>query len=121
MSDQVYVPNYITVVRLDQTTEEDYCYIAYHPELPNTLSQGDTPEEATGELAEATRMTIEYLTAEGLPIPQPRNLQSALGNGSEMQQDEAKAVLAKTKSTIGSAAKKVTMPSVYVNKSETKK
>lgn len=63
---------YQTVVRLEETTEGDTCYVAYHPELPNCISQGATPEEAEANLAEATAMVIEHLLAHDLPVPEPR-------------------------------------------------
>jgi predicted RNase H-like HicB family nuclease len=60
----VTIPDYVTVTY----SSGDY-YIAYHPELPTARSQGSTPEEARENLAEATRMTIEHLVENNLPIP----------------------------------------------------
>lgn len=77
MSEHVNTPTFITIVRLQETTAEGRCYIAYHPELPSCLSQGDTPEEAEANLAEATEMAVEHLLAHGLPIPKPYSLQGA--------------------------------------------
>ena len=75
MSEIMNTPTFITIIRLQETTTEGRCYIAYHPELPSCLSQGDTPEEAEANLAEATEMVVEHLLANGLPIPKPFSLQ----------------------------------------------
>lgn len=77
MNKHVDASAFITIIRLQETTVDGRCYIAYHPELPSCLSQGDTPEEAEANLAEATEMAIEHLLAHGLPIPKPYSLQGA--------------------------------------------
>lgn len=61
---------YWTVVQLEQTTDGTFCYVAYHPELPNCVSQGDTPEEAAANLTEAVEMCIEHLEAHDIPVPE---------------------------------------------------
>jgi predicted RNase H-like HicB family nuclease len=68
---------YLTVIRLEQTTDGGYCYIAFHPELPGCMSQGDTPEEAEANLAEARQMVIEHLLANGLSVPDSISFSSA--------------------------------------------
>lgn len=68
------VVSYSTVVRLEETTDGGYCYIAYHPEFPSAMSQGDTAAEAKENLIEATEMAIEHLIEYNLPIPQPMPL-----------------------------------------------
>lgn len=65
------VPNYVTIVQLQQATDDTDCYVAYHPELPNCISQGATPQEAEENLVEATQLTIAHLVASHLPIPEP--------------------------------------------------
>ena len=65
------IPNYITIVQLQQITDGDYCYVAFHPELPSVLSQGATKEEATENLIEATELAISHLISNNLPIPSP--------------------------------------------------
>lgn len=72
------IPNYITIVKLSETTNGDYCYIAYHPELPNIVSQGNTPDEARKNLTEATQMAIEHLLSNNLPIPQQEAFQGGV-------------------------------------------
>ncbi len=64
-------PKYLTLVQLHTTTDDSGCYVAIHPELPNCLGQGDTPEEAEQDLAEATALVLEHLAEHGLPIPKP--------------------------------------------------
>jgi predicted RNase H-like HicB family nuclease len=71
------IPSYVTVVRRDETTDGEVCYLAYHPELPNCIGQGSTAAEAEQDLAEATIMTIDYLLESGLPVPEPRQVVSS--------------------------------------------
>lgn len=79
MSNNELITGYVTIVERQETTSGAGCYLAYHPELPTCLGQGATPEEAIADLAEATELVLEYLGAQGLPIPDP---QSALLTGS---------------------------------------
>jgi antitoxin HicB len=62
---------YQTVIKLEEATDGSYCYIAYHPELPGCMSQGNTPQEAEENLREATQMVIEHLVSNNLPVPDP--------------------------------------------------
>jgi predicted RNase H-like HicB family nuclease len=82
MSEQMQynIPLYVTIVQLQETTEGDYCYIAFHPELPNVISQAGTAEEAKENLVEATELTIAHLVSNGLPIPEPMSLKSVSSN-----------------------------------------
>ena len=68
---QINIPEYVTIVQIQEATDGSYCYVAYHPELPNCISQGDTPEEAEANLVEATELTITHLVSNKLPIPAP--------------------------------------------------
>ena len=52
-------------------SEEDNCYIASIPELPNCMTHGKTMEEAVAMAKEAGQGYLETLKAEGLPIPTP--------------------------------------------------
>lgn len=63
-------PSYITITKLTKTTTGGHCFIAYHPELPNVTSQGDTPEEARNNLAEATELAVRHLTDNNLDVPE---------------------------------------------------
>lgn len=72
MSEQLQnVPSYLTIVQLQQTTNDSYCYVAFHPELPDVLSQGDTAQEAKENLTEATELALAHLATNSLPIPKP--------------------------------------------------
>ncbi len=71
---QFNIPKYSTIVQLEETTDGGNCYVAYHPELPDCLSQGTTPEEAEANLVEVTQMTIAHLVSSHLPIPEPMSL-----------------------------------------------
>ena len=76
-------PNYITITKLTETTTGGYCYIAYHPELPTVISQGETATEARENLVEATELAIEHLTAHGLPVPEAQLVTAVIGIGNE--------------------------------------
>jgi predicted RNase H-like HicB family nuclease len=65
---------FITITKLSQTTDGQYCYVAYHPEMESCLAQGRTPKEARRELSEITERVIEHLTATGQPVPQPQKI-----------------------------------------------
>lgn len=62
---------FMTIVRREEATNSTYCYVAFHPEFPNNMSQGDTPEEAEENLVEATELTLAHLKANNLPVPEP--------------------------------------------------
>lgn len=46
-------------------------YLARVPDLPGCVSDGDTPEEALANVAEAIDSWIEAARAWGRPVPQP--------------------------------------------------
>lgn len=73
-------PKYVTITyRVDTDT-----YFAYHPELPNVISQASTPEEARANLIEATEMAVHHLIDNGLPVPQPMPFPLAVDFAHEM-------------------------------------
>ncbi len=63
--------DYNTIVHRQKATDGTYCYIALHPELLGSMSQGDTPEEAEANLVEATELVLAHLKVNNLPIPKP--------------------------------------------------
>lgn len=69
-SNQVDIPKYITIIRRKETTDNTYCYVAFHPELPNNMSQGDTPKKAEENLVEVTELVLARLKADNLAIPE---------------------------------------------------
>ncbi len=64
---------YVVVVVPDITTDNQTCYVAYHPELEGCMSHGDSVEEALHGLREARGLYISVLLDEGLEIPVPEN------------------------------------------------
>lgn len=68
------LPNYVTIVQLQKTTDGGWCYVAFHPELPQVMSQGNTAAEAEENLVEATELAIEHLASNRLPVPEPAYL-----------------------------------------------
>lgn len=114
---QFDIPSYITIVQLEQTTDEDYCYIAYHPELPNCLSQGATPEEARENLVEATELTIAHLLANNLPIPMSMSQRTPHGAAVQVINSVVKTKindLEASSDVYHSTEKKLTGPSVQI-------
>lgn len=65
---------YSTIVVPDVTTENEPCYMAYHPELEGCMSHGNTVEEAVRNLGEVTELYISALLDKGLDVPFPQGL-----------------------------------------------
>lgn len=76
MQDKIDIPKYITIIRRKETIDNIYCYVAFHPELPNNMSQGDTPEEAEKNLIKVTELVLVRLKADNLTIPEPMSWQN---------------------------------------------
>ena len=53
----------------DSTTDGEFCYLAYHPELPGCMSHGRSVAEATHELHAARELYLKTLEELGQPIP----------------------------------------------------
>jgi len=66
---------YSTFVVPDVTTDNEPCYLAYHPELEGCMSHGDTPEEALRNLQEVTELYISVLLDKDLNVPLPQGLE----------------------------------------------
>ena len=66
---------YSTYVVPDETTQNELCYVAYHPEISGCMSHGSTPEEALYNLQEATELFISTLLEMNLAIPEPMSTQ----------------------------------------------
>lgn len=69
------IASYSTVVIIDTATDEQPCYLAYHPELEGCMSHGATPSEALQNLREVTEIYISVLLEKGLEVPAPRQLE----------------------------------------------
>ena len=63
---------YSVIVQRMATTQDNVTYSASHPELPGCRGQGDTPQAAKDDLAEARRLYIEDLLESGERPPVPR-------------------------------------------------
>lgn len=57
--------NYVYVIE----REEDGGYWAYLPDLPGCVTNGDTPQEVEGRLADAVQLYLSYYSDRGLPAP----------------------------------------------------
>ena len=51
--------------------DEDGMFVAEVPSLPGCVSQGQTREEATGNIKEAIALYLESLEAHDEPVPPP--------------------------------------------------
>lgn len=67
---------HVTMVVLDQTTENEPIYIAFHPELEGCLAQGRTSKEAALNLQAARLDFIYSLLHDQLPVPPPGQVAS---------------------------------------------
>jgi predicted RNase H-like HicB family nuclease len=66
---------YSTFVIPDVTTDNEPCYVAYHPELEGCMSHGNTPEEALHNLREVTQVYVSALLEKGLEVPRPQAIE----------------------------------------------
>ena len=66
--------SYSTVVVPDVTTDDEPCFVAYHPELEGCMSHGSTPEEALQNLREVRELYISMLREKGLETPSPQGV-----------------------------------------------
>ena len=66
---------YSTVVVPDVTTDNEPCFVAYHPVLEGCLRHGSTPQEALRNLREVTELYISMLQEKGLEIPSPQGVE----------------------------------------------
>jgi predicted RNase H-like HicB family nuclease len=64
-------PSYPFIVE-PLTAEEGGGFVAIVPDLPGCMSDGETPEEAVRNVADAIAAWIEEAEAIGRPVPQPR-------------------------------------------------
>jgi predicted RNase H-like HicB family nuclease len=60
---------YSVVVKQDEYSTGEVCYVAEHPELPGCMGCGGTPAEAQADLDEAREAYLASLHEDGLPIP----------------------------------------------------
>lgn len=51
---------------------EDRYWVAEVPSLPGCVSQGQTREEAVGNIKEAIEAYVEALREDGVPVPEER-------------------------------------------------
>ena len=54
--------------------QEEGGYTVTVPSLPGCISEGDTYEQAFTNIREAIALYLESLQADGLPVPEERNL-----------------------------------------------
>jgi antitoxin HicB len=62
---------YAIIIETDRENDEIY-YMAFHPELPGCMAQGDTVEEAIASLNEARADYIKALLEWELEVPLPK-------------------------------------------------
>jgi len=60
---------YSTYVVPDLTTDNQKCYVAYHPELEGCMSHGSTVQEAKQNLKEVTDLYLATMAEEGVDLP----------------------------------------------------
>jgi len=65
---------YSTYVVPDLTTDNQKCYVAYHPELEGCMSHGSTVQEAIQNLQEVTDLYLATMADEGVDLPAPREI-----------------------------------------------
>ena len=65
--------DYLELVYRYELHHEDGLWVAFHPELPGCVAQGETPSEAVALLDDARHAWLEIALADGDPIPRPRS------------------------------------------------
>ncbi|PSK96739.1 putative RNase H-like HicB family nuclease [Murinocardiopsis flavida] len=65
--------NYVILVE-----RSDDGFGAWCPDLPGCVALGDSVAETVSEMGEAIRFHLEGMRAEGLPVPEPSTVTSAL-------------------------------------------
>lgn len=58
--------------------DENGKYLVVFPDFPETLTEGETKEEALFNASEALTLTLEGKASEGMPIPFPSQKETAL-------------------------------------------
>jgi len=71
---------YITMVFLDETTDEGTIYVAINPELGWCIAQGETVPDARHNLDETRVDFILDMLEDGEDVPEPRTLDTAIFN-----------------------------------------
>jgi len=71
-----YIPKYQIEVR-PLTPEEGGGYLAWVPDLPGCMSDGNTPSEAVANAQQAIIEWIEEANRLGEPIPEPMRVMTA--------------------------------------------
>jgi predicted RNase H-like HicB family nuclease len=64
---------YPTVLTFERCVDGVFAWVARHPDLPGCMSDGETPEEALSNLADARALYVDDLIERGLPVPQPES------------------------------------------------
>lgn len=62
---------YPMLIRPDRCTDDSFCYLAEHPDLPGCAAHGDTIKEAKELLAQARVAYLKHVIAKGEPLPIP--------------------------------------------------
>lgn len=80
--------SYLAVLTYEPCAENVFAWVARHADLPGCMSDGETPEAALANLADARSLYIEDLVERGMPVPNPGSsaaaqlILEALGEGS---------------------------------------
>lgn len=70
--------NYSLVVKPDETSENETCYLACHPELDGCMAHGETSEEAKENLNEAKYLYIKTLLERNIAVPLPMAMTTSI-------------------------------------------
>ena len=71
-AEEIAARGYQVQVEREDEHEGPPIYVAYVPEIPDCVAQGDSPEHAKAELRIILVDVISYLLESNLEVPQPR-------------------------------------------------
>jgi len=64
----------------DEWSEEDNTHIAYCLEFPSLAAHGDSAADALANIVEVVEESVQWLTEENSPVPEPLGLKNYKGN-----------------------------------------
>jgi predicted RNase H-like HicB family nuclease len=70
-AEELAARQYLTLVNRETDEDGEYYFVAVNPELPGCRADGDTPDAAKKNLAEARVDFIYFLLEDNLPVPDP--------------------------------------------------
>jgi len=75
---------YLTIAQREQTTDGDWMYLAFDPQLAGCMTQGETLDEALEHMKLTRVEFIMSLLEDDLPVPPPPNRHTESSTGANI-------------------------------------